>query len=76
MLSKAAIGIIGTLLGAALGFIGSYFNSRIAFERQRRFEAASKFREVFVEEVIACSAKGEFSIRKRHKTRLLGIKNL
>ncbi len=53
-MSDPYIGVIGTLVGAIIGFIGSYFASSILFNKQRIREETSKFREAFIEEIILC----------------------
>ena len=56
--------IIAAILGAIVGFIGTYFASTRLFSKQRKLEAASKFREAFSEEIAACKSTDKFSIKE------------
>ena len=55
--------ILAAILGAIVGFIGTYFTSTSLFSKQRKLEAASKFREKFSDEIAACKSKDKFSIK-------------
>jgi len=55
--------IYAVIIGATIGFIGTYFVSTKLFNKQRSLEAASKFREAFAEEIAKCKSSGDFKIK-------------
>jgi hypothetical protein len=64
-LNKFEIALFSVSLGSFLGFAGAYFNNRMAFQRQRKYEASASFREAFVEEYVSCLSSDGFSIKQR-----------
>jgi len=56
--------ILAAMLGAVIGFIGTYFTSLKLLNKQRTFEAAAKFREAFAEEIAKCKSSEELRIKR------------
>lgn len=64
-MEKHELAVLSLIAGAILGFVGTYFNTRIAFKRQLQNVAASEFKEAFVEEMAWCLSKDEFRIKEK-----------
>jgi hypothetical protein len=54
---------LAAVIGAIVGCAGAYATSYFMLQKQRRLEAAAKFREAFVEVVALCKSNREIEIR-------------